>query len=489
MRCCIVIAISLLSMVGFCENADTIKVRGKGIGVTKTEALKDAYCDAVEQAVGLYVDAEQMVKNEELVKDQILTQSNGYIENYRITKEATAANGLVEVTILANVRKRDLTRKINDCIPSIKVKLSNISPNLHAQVVTEFKATDDAVAIIQNELKDLQPVKQLMRLTLADSQPIVERVKEAPSLARLWYPVKVEVDTAKYYKEFVPRWTRILDQIKVAPSKRLDLKNNMKYVQAYNKVVAKRFGTKRKQLAGVMTRSGEPRDLKSTYAIDDALVQWGLALNEEYCGMAFLDTRILGREYVLHGLGLRGFYIDGWSDGLNDKGKRIVQRVFERGSSDLSLQSEIDGTCNFSVGMVTSASGKSLSGRLYQLPCECVNEIVQWQHRTVGNATEGCEYRETAPEVECELKFADQDGNEVVGQRFLLRNLELMNIGCALLEDAEYGGNDVHTGGSRLWLITPLVGGFAKSYVKWVSVDVPKDDIAKIATASISVEE
>jgi hypothetical protein len=57
-----------------------------------------------------------------------------------------------------------------------------------------------------------------------------------------------------------------------------------------------------------------------------------------------------------------------------------------------------------------------------------------------------------------------------------------------LLEDTEYRDSD-HIGGIRLWLITPLVGGFAKSYVKWISVDIPKDDVAKIATASISVEE
>jgi hypothetical protein len=63
-----------------------------------------------------------------------------------------------------------------------------------------------------------------------------------------------------------------------------------------------------------------------------------------------------------------------------------------------------------------------------------------------------------------------------------------MNIGCVLLENTEYRDSD-RIGGIRLWLITPLVGGFAKSYVKWISVDIPKDDVAKIATASISVEE
>ncbi|MBO7630298.1 MAG: ATP-binding cassette domain-containing protein, partial [Bacteroidales bacterium] len=44
-------------------------------------------------------------------------------------------------------------------------------------------------------------------------QPIVESVKDDSSLVRLWYPIKVEVDTQKYYQEFAPRWFRILNQI------------------------------------------------------------------------------------------------------------------------------------------------------------------------------------------------------------------------------------------------------------------------------------
>ena len=87
-----------------------------------------------------------------------------------------------------------------------------------------------------------------------------------------------------------------------------------------------------------------------------------------------------------------------------------------------------------------------------------------------------------------ELKFADLGGNEVAIQSFSFRNLEVMNIGCVLLENTEYR-DEGHVGGTRLWLMSPLVGGFAKSYVKWISIDIPKDDVAKIATASISVEE
>lgn len=431
----ILIAILLIAISGFCENVETVKVHGKGIGVTKIEALKDAYRDAVERAVGLYVDAEQMVKNEDLVKDQILTQSNAYIANYKIAKEKTSTDGLTTVIIIADVCKCDLTKKIRDVIPAKTIDLSDVSKNLHAQIVTDFKASDDAVSIIKNELKDLQPLKQLMSVTLGTTKPVVESVKEDSSLVRLWYPIKVEVDVNKYYKEFAPRWSRILEQIKIGSARRLDLNNNSAYVKAYKDAVAKRYGTARKNRIGVMTRCEEARKPKSASA--GVLEEWGIALNEEYQGMVFLDTRILGKEYVLHGFGSRS-YVDGLNDTEFDAKGRIVERVFAEGSSSLSLQKQIDGGCNFCVGIVTAARGKTLYGNVYKIPQKCIDEIVEWQHRIVCNTDEGYKYRESAPEVEYELKFADLGGNEVAIQSFSFRNLEVMNIGCVLLENTEY---------------------------------------------------
>jgi hypothetical protein len=52
----------------------------------------------------------------------------------------------------------------------------------------------------------------------------------------------------------------------------------------------------------------------------------------------------------------------------------------------------------------------------------------------------------------------------------------------------QHGSGYEYTGGTQLWMITPLVGGFAKGFVKWVSIDVPKDDVVKIVSATITVD-
>ena len=306
----LLMAVSMLVLVGFCDDAEIVKVRGRGTGMNKTEALEDAYRDAIESAVGVYVDAEQMVKNEDLVKDQILTHSNAYIQDYETIKEDKSGNGLVTITILASVRKLALAKKIKDVMPTQKVALSNVSKNLHAEIVTDTKRKEGAVALLKNELDNLSPIRQLMKVSLAAEKPVTESVPEDSSLVRLWYPIKVEVDRTRYYEEFVPRWERLLDEIKIAPAKRLALKNELSLVKAYDAFVDDEYGHKRKGKSGVMTCCEDKRVdnhslfLKFSYSLSAQ----GMALNEEYKGMCFLSTIVDGKALILHGFGRSNYY-------------------------------------------------------------------------------------------------------------------------------------------------------------------------------------
>ena len=48
---------------------------------------------------------------------------------------------------------------------------------------------------------------------------------------------------------------------------------------------------------------------------------------------------------------------------------------------------------------------------------------------------------------------------------------------------------DEHKTKSAAWFVTPLVGARAKSFRKWIAVELPKDDVAKIAKVAISLSE
>ena len=153
----IVATLAFAAVFAFAQDAEIVKVRGCGVGTDKAEALKDAYRDAVERAVGMYVDAEQMMKNEELVKDQILTQSNAYIEKYEVSRETAKSNGLVEIQILAEVRKTALTRKISDVMPSKTFRLGDELQNAHAKISTMEKRNADGAALLASALEGFDP--------------------------------------------------------------------------------------------------------------------------------------------------------------------------------------------------------------------------------------------------------------------------------------------------------------------------------------------
>ena len=224
-----VAAVMLAATFAFAEDGDIVKVRGKGTGSDKTEALKDAYRDAVERAVGLYVDAEQMMKNEELVKDQILTQSNAYIEKYDVTKESAKPNGLVEVQILAEVRKTALTKKISDVMPTKTFKLNSaVVQNLHAKLVTDEKRTTDGAALLRNALDGIDPARQLVKASLVSPdakiiEPNGRGRRNDGELVTLRYAFKFEIDCDRYMSEFLPHLQKTLEQVSVTEPKTIRL--------------------------------------------------------------------------------------------------------------------------------------------------------------------------------------------------------------------------------------------------------------------------
>ena len=150
----IVAAMAFAAVLAIAQDTEIVKVKGRGVGADKAEAVKDAYRDAVERAVGLYVDAEQMMKNEELVEDQILTHSKAYIEKYDVVKEKTKPNGLVEIRINAEVKKTALTKKLSDVMPKQTFALGDDAQNIHSLVVTKEKRNVDAAALLENISRD-----------------------------------------------------------------------------------------------------------------------------------------------------------------------------------------------------------------------------------------------------------------------------------------------------------------------------------------------
>jgi hypothetical protein len=99
------------SQVG--TTGDTIDVMATGIGIDQDAALRSAFRSAVQQAVGALISTETLIANEEVVSDQILSFSAGFVESYEQVGEPRTIDGLVSIQIAAKVKRNDLNDRLH----------------------------------------------------------------------------------------------------------------------------------------------------------------------------------------------------------------------------------------------------------------------------------------------------------------------------------------------------------------------------------------
>ena len=125
-------------------------IQAIGYGNSEDEALKGAYQNAVEQYVGVLVDSSTIIQNDQLIKNDILTFSNGYIESYK-KLSSKEQMGLWEVKIDAVIKKQNVLEKIKALnIDPIDIKDSEQTyAKLVTQVQSKFDAEDMLIALVK----------------------------------------------------------------------------------------------------------------------------------------------------------------------------------------------------------------------------------------------------------------------------------------------------------------------------------------------------
>lgn len=96
------------------EPEKTEKVIATGVGVDADKARANAIRNAVEQVMGTYVSSDTIVKNNQLLKDEILSYSGGYLKDSRVINQEKTEDGLFSVKLEAQVVSTKLKRKIED---------------------------------------------------------------------------------------------------------------------------------------------------------------------------------------------------------------------------------------------------------------------------------------------------------------------------------------------------------------------------------------
>jgi|LSQX01.2.fsa_nt_gb hypothetical protein len=153
LRCLFFAFVLLISFSLFAQEnltKESIEILVGGAGLDEESAMNNAYQNAVKQAVGMYIDAETLVNNDEVVKDKILTHSRGIIDKVDVVSSSDD-NGIYRVEILAHVIKKELEERVKPVF-SDKVSISIDGDSLVAAAVTKEKNEKDALVLLEETI-------------------------------------------------------------------------------------------------------------------------------------------------------------------------------------------------------------------------------------------------------------------------------------------------------------------------------------------------
>ncbi|HOD81276.1 MAG: hypothetical protein BWX88_00380 [Planctomycetes bacterium ADurb.Bin126] len=167
------------------DTEETRSVVASGAGLTPDDALKSALVTAVEQAVGVLVDAQTIVDHNDVIQEKIITATNAFVEKYDVLKR-WQEGATHHCRLLARIRTRRLMEQL---VANRVVTQKTEGRNIHARIVTEENARQGAAEVVKACLADL-PQKVLAVSCPGKPVPI--------SPTRLRIPVQIEVDQKVY---------------------------------------------------------------------------------------------------------------------------------------------------------------------------------------------------------------------------------------------------------------------------------------------------
>jgi hypothetical protein len=187
------------------EANKTQTIVAEGVGATADEAIKDALRNAVRQVVGAIVDAETLVKDDEVIEDKVLTYSDGFVKGYdEIAGSKKLKGGLHRIKIKAQVERRSVIAKLK----AAKVSVNKLDgEGLFAKAVTELDAEQDAAAILKQQFKGF-PLSCMTAEVIGKPEILEKSANEAT----VGLTVKIEPDL-RAYKDFSGQLVKVLDGI------------------------------------------------------------------------------------------------------------------------------------------------------------------------------------------------------------------------------------------------------------------------------------
>ncbi len=180
-----------ITMYGAHAASDEKEVIMTGIGTTEDKAKQQAYRSAIQSVIGSMVLSETIVENDTLMRDKILSHSDGYVvKATQVGATRPLGDGLLEVTMRITVKSEQLKAKLK----AENITMAAIDgQSLFAQKTTQAAAKQDAAAIVKEKVKDL-PASVLM----AEAHVQGSTQKASGDMVQLTIPIQLSVNQDVY---------------------------------------------------------------------------------------------------------------------------------------------------------------------------------------------------------------------------------------------------------------------------------------------------
>lgn len=165
-----------------------------GQGKTKYEAQQNALRNAIEQAFGAFISSKTEVLNDSLVKDEIVSVSNGNIQKFEEVSEVQLLNNDFSVTLKATVSITKLTSFVESKGWEVEFKGALFGANIRQQKLNEeaeFKAILN-LCEVSNEM-----LSNSLDYSLETKEPILSNESNKYQIA-----ITVKAATNENFKKF-----------------------------------------------------------------------------------------------------------------------------------------------------------------------------------------------------------------------------------------------------------------------------------------------
>ena len=109
-----------------------------GEGSTLDSAIHTALRNAIEREVGVLIDSQTLIQNQQIINDEIILDSSGFVENYEIIRQGQH-DGIIEVELRVTVSTEKLRSSLMTTLQKKSIVERNMDdPRIFVKAIDEY---------------------------------------------------------------------------------------------------------------------------------------------------------------------------------------------------------------------------------------------------------------------------------------------------------------------------------------------------------------